>query len=57
MNDLDASMEELYYIQDDAVDPEFDRVKGILDEKYKLADLQKYVDACKHLMLWEQTKL
>ncbi len=47
-------MEESYHIRDDPVDPEYDHIQQILDMKYELADLWKYIGACKHLMLPKQ---
>ncbi len=57
VKDPDTSMEELYYIPDDPVNPKYDLIGGTLNVKYKPADLQKYVRACKHLMLPEQNEL
>ncbi len=57
MKDWDASMEELYHIQDNPVDPEYNHVQNVLDTKFELADLWKYAGLCTHLMLSEQNEL
>ncbi len=49
MKELDASMEELYYIQDNPVNPECYCVWHMLGTNFELAEFWKYVDACMHL--------
>ena len=57
MKDPDATMEESYYVRHDQSDPEYDRVKHILDAKYDPADIRRYVEECTHLSASERSKL
>ncbi len=44
VKDPDATVEESYYVRHDQSDPEYERVKHILDAKYDPADIRRYVE-------------
>ena len=52
-----APLKESYYVRRDQDNPDYDKVKRILDAKYDPADIERYSKECTHLSLWEQAEL
>ena len=47
----------MYYVRRDQDNPEYDKVKRILDAKYDPTDIERYSKECTHLSLQEQAEL